>query len=87
MIVKLVYKNEIRICSSVSSYSDILKQIKALFPSAPSKLNLSYIDSDGDKITISSSEDIESLKAYANGKVTKINISPSESKETATQND
>ena len=80
MIVKLVYKSEIRICSTINSFSDILKQVKTLFPSAPSKPQLSYIDSDGDTITISSAEDIISLKAYSNGKIMKINISQSESK-------
>jgi hypothetical protein len=77
MIVKLVYKAEIRICSTISSFSDILKQVKTLFPTAPIKPHLSYVDSDGDTITISSAEDIVSLKAYANGKIMKINIGQS----------
>lgn len=77
MIVKLVYKAEIKICSAIDSFSDILKQVKTLFPTAPSKPHLSYVDSDGDTITISSAEDIVSLKAYANGKIMKINIGQS----------
>ena len=58
MIVKLAYKNEIRICSSIDSFSGLLKQVKVIFPSSPIHPHLYYIDADGDKITISSTSDI-----------------------------
>lgn len=80
MIVKLAYKNEIRICSSVDSFSYLLKQVKALFPSSPAHPHLFYIDTDGDKITISSTSDIESLKEISNGKMIKIQIDQTETR-------
>ena len=86
MIVKLAYKNEIRICSSISTFSSLLQQVKTIFPCAPSNPQLFYVDSDGDKITISSTSDIESLKSISSGKIIKIQIDQSEIKETSTQN-
>lgn len=85
MIVKLAYKNEIRISSAADSFSSLLKQVKTVFPTAPTHPHLFYIDSDGDKITISSTSDIESLKSISNGKIIKIQVAQSETKETATQ--
>lgn len=85
MIAKLAYKNEIRLCSGIQSFSSLLQQIRTLFPSAPTSPKLHYVDAEGDKITISSNQDIECLRVYANGKVIKIEIAQGESKAAVSQ--
>lgn len=85
MIAKLVFRNEIRLCSGIESFPHLLKQIRTLFPSAPTNPKLHYVDFEGDKITISSNSDIECLKTYANGKVIKVEIIQGEAKEVTSQ--
>ena len=54
--IKIKYNGEIRKLKDVTSYSDFLDSIKNKMKISPEKYELTYIDQDGDEISISTNE-------------------------------
>jgi hypothetical protein len=79
MFIKLVLGNQIHILNKEITMTEIHSFIADRFKNIPESYNLTYIDSDGDTISIMSDNDIKSLQQSSNGKATKVFISKVES--------
>lgn len=78
MIIKLSFNSEIHILSKVpESFEELCLAVRNSYKDqlqSLNKLTLYYIDSDQDKIFISSNNDLQALKAYISNQKPSIKI-------------
>lgn len=75
--IELFYHNKsVSIKSECEDFATLMKQVKENFPNLPNEhyLQLNYLDSDDDHITISCDEDIEAMKDGLETKQITINV-------------
>jgi hypothetical protein len=69
MICKLVFKKQIHLCNNLVDYKGLHLFILSTFSHLPKHFELIYSDEEGDKIMLSSQDDMEVFKLiHANAK-------------------
>lgn len=72
MLLKVRCNEETHLLNKKVNYYELKHFIHGVFKNYPSTYNLTYLDSEGDEITISNDHDLETLFKTATGGVTNV---------------
>jgi hypothetical protein len=86
MIFKIVYGKEIHVLNKQVSYSELLAFVRSAFKKLPKNYTLSYVDTEGDNIAITSQSDIDIL-ALGQGASASVRILITENEEVPDEQD
>ncbi len=78
LYLKINFGKEIHLLTKEANFADLIRFIRENFKNLPAEFEIIYKDSDGDNISISSDEDVQTLYATTHDKFVKITILPVE---------
>lgn len=82
MIIKIFYKKETHVMViDKPDFEGLIKKIKASFVKLPDTINLSYVDSEGDRISVTDTNDLNVIFEIPNQKSIRLEVGDFESKE------
>lgn len=75
MIIKVIYRKETHVMVlEEADYSRLLAKINSSFLNLPSAINLTYLDSEGDRISVADTSDLSVIFTIPQQKSIKLEI-------------
>lgn len=75
MSIKAQFNSDIKIIPATTSFNDFKNLVCQLFSIPTGKIDFHYIDSDSERITIESDQDLEAMISEFGGKTPKVMVS------------
>lgn len=78
MIIKVLYKKETHVMVlDEADFSSLLTKIRSSFSKLPENIVLSYLDSEGDRISVADASDLSVIFTIPNQKTIRLEIDES----------